>query len=330
MAACLSLIGCGGTEVRGDVLVAARLPVRTYPSVIVASGLLPHEQQLAQALVEHLVASRPRPANDVELVDIDRLEPMRRAGHIAPGTVVLILGLEFREALRPEWGSRPETVCGPFGCYTTRRNVAYDIPTSRASLRVTLYDGPSARELDQVVLHQEDEGREYAYMRDRLVESLGTRVQRLVDTRRERVEVELCDSDLAEVERAATVIAEEGDWTRARGLLEEATERRRLARLSREDRACVLYDLALAQRFDPASLGDPAAHFAAAERTLQRAIRLDPDEDDYQRALVALRHHRREVMRVREQQSARERNFEIAEFSASVPEAPAAYRDADR
>lgn len=326
MAAVVGLLatswGCGGaTTVAATVVHPAQVPVRSYPRIWIAGGHLDHEIELLDALADHLRGGRA----EVRRVELDHLEPMRVQGRIPPATVVVILDLRFVEATRPEWTTRPETVCGPLGCYTANRSYAYELPTLRARLTVTVYDGPTARVEQRVTIDAHDEGDDYLDMRHEVVRQLKTKLLRMVDQRRESVEVELLEVDVPEVERALAVI-EEGDWTRGRRMLEEAWHGGAVRSLEPEDRARVLYDIGQARRFDPSTLDDPEAHFDAAERALRAAVRLDP-RDEYDRALAALRRHRREVVVARAQQEAAEHNYRLAEPAAPpVPDPPPDYQ----
>ena len=324
--ALLLSIGCGaGTTVSGTVVHPAAMPVRSFPRIWVVGGHLDHEVYLLDSLARHLRGGRA----EVRRVELDDLEPLRVAGRIPPATVVLILELEFVEGTRPEWTSRPETVCGPVGCYTTQRSYVYELPTLRGKLSIAVYDGPTARVQQRLTLREADEGRGYEDMRERLVRALREKLLAMVDQRRARVDVVLLAVDVPEVERAIDVI-DGGDWTRGRRMLEEAWRSPSVRALPAEDRARVLYDIGQARRFDPATLDDPEEHFAAAERALRAAIRLDPDRR-YQNALRALRSHRSEVVVARAQEEAAEHNYRMAgrppEPAPSVPEPPPNYQD---
>ncbi len=317
LCATAALSGCGGAVTATGTLVhPARVPVRSYPRIWVAGGHLDHEVALRDALARHLQGARA----EVRTVELDHLEPMRVEGRIPPATVVVILDLRTAERTRPEWTTRPETVCGPLGCDTTNRSVVYELPVLLAELTVTIYDGPTARMEQRVVLEARDEGRDYLDMRREIVRQLRHDLLRAVDQRTESVEVDLLEVDVPAVQRALAVI-EAGDWSRGRRELEEAWDTDEVRRLPPEERARLLFDIGQARRFDPATLDAPEERFAAAERALTAAVRLDP-RDDYDRALAALRRHRDEVIAVREQQQAAERNYRMARPSGIPPPPP--------
>ena len=307
--ALLLSIGCGaGTTVSGTVVHPAAMPVRSFPSIWIAGGHLDHEVLLLDALAQHL-REGPRATAEVRRVELDDLEPLRVSGRIPPATVVLILDLRFREGTRSEWTSRPETVCGPVGCYTTQRSYVYELPTLRGSLSIAVYDGPTARVLQRLTLREADEGRGYDDMRDRIARVFRDRLLASVDQRRDQIDVVLLGVDVPEVERAIEVI-DEGDWSAGRRMLEEAWRSPAVRALGPEDRARVLHDIGQARRFDPATLDDPDEHFAAAERAFRAAMRLDPHRR-YENALRALRQHRSEVVVARAQEEAAEHNYRM-------------------
>jgi hypothetical protein len=322
LAGILLLGGCGGgTAVRGTVVHPATIPVRSFPRIWIAGGHLDYEIALLDSLAAHLRGRRA----EVHRVELDRLEPLRAGGRIRAATVVVIVDVRMRESTRTEWGSRPETVCGPVGCYQTTRSYVYELPTLRALVSVTVYDGPSARVLQRTTLREADEGRDYDDMRERVVNALRERLLRMVDQHPERVEVVLLDVDVPEVERAIETI-DDGEWEAGRQLLEQAWRSPAVRALDPEDRARVLYDIGQARRFDPSTLDDPQAHFEAAERALRAAIRLHAHER-YRNALDALQRHRNEVVVVRAQEQAAEHNYRLATQRPppNVPPPPPSY-----
>jgi len=313
------------TEVKCEKIWKQRHQPAVYvfdDKIWIAGGHLEHELRLQERLTEHL---RQGDA-EVRRVELDDLEPLRQAGDIPHATIVVILDLALDEDTRPEWTSRPEYVCGPAGCYTTTRSVVYQMPVVRAELEVTVYDGPTARVQQRVTLRSTDEGGDWQRMRQEVVRDLIGRLTRMVDQRREQVEVELFEVDVPAVRRAVEAI-EGGDWTRGRGLLERAWHSDEVRALPEEERARVLYDLGQARRFDPSTLDQPEQHFAAAERALRAAVRLD-GHPQYERALSDLSSHRRQLALLRAQREAAAHNFRIGRPPpADVPDPPASYRE---
>ncbi|MFW5920680.1 MAG: hypothetical protein ACOCUS_02480, partial [Polyangiales bacterium] len=221
LALLLAATGCSRTEtVRGRVVYPATVPVRTFPRIWVATGHLDYEIRIAEALAAHLRADTEA---KVRRVQLDDLEPMRVEGKIPPATVVVLLEAELTEGSRPEWTTRPETVCGPLGCYTRERTYLYDVPTVHGELTVTVYDGPTARVLQRVTIDAAEDSRDYATLRRRVVRRLTESVRRKVDQRVERVKVALLEVDIEPVRRAHGLI-ESGDWHAGRAVLEEAVD----------------------------------------------------------------------------------------------------------
>lgn len=315
------LAGCGaGTTVSGTLVHPATVPVRSFPRIWIAGGHLDHEVGLLDALAAHLRGGRA----EVRRVELDALEPMRVARRIPAATVVVIVDVRVREGSRSEWASRPETVCGPVGCYTQQRSYVYELPTLAVAATLTVYDGPTAQVQQRVTVRANEEGRDYESMREIAMREIREKLVRMVDQRREEIDVVLLSVDVPEVERAIETI-DAGDWTTGRRMLEEAWRSPAVRALDAEDRARVLYDIGQARRFDPATLDDPEAHFAAAERALRAAVRLDPRER-YGNAIEALERHRRQVMVARAQERAAEHNYRLMrERAPATPEPPPSY-----
>jgi hypothetical protein len=317
-------VGCGATmTAEARVLSPAVVPVRAFPRVWVAGGHLEEEVAIVDGLARHLRSGSRIEARRLYVGD---LEPLRAQRRIPNATVVIIATLAMTERMRPEWTTRPEMVCGPSGtCYETHRPYLYDVPTLAGRLSLVIYDGPSARVLQRVVVRSEDEGREYESMRLTVLRRLLARAKQLVDQRVRTEEVELLEVDQPMVERALAEI-EAGDWHRGREVLESFARTPQLRALPREERARVLYDLGQARRYDAPAGDTDDARFAAAERALRAAMAVDPQER-YARALGELAAHRRAVALVREQRAAARYNFGLAERgSSTVPSPPPSYQ----
>jgi hypothetical protein len=315
----LVLCGCGGVvSVRVEIAHPAAVPARAFPSVWIATGAHPIETELGEAIAGSLRSSD----RAVRQVLIDELEPARRAQRIPSPTLVVLLETEFDEGTRTRWSSRPETVCGPSGCYTADRSYTYEVPEVTGHLRVTVYDGPSARVLERLDVRASDSGRDFDELRERVVTRLRTDLLELFDERVEVQEVELLPVGVASVDRALETI-ENGDWREGRRMLERARRSGEVERLSPEDRAKLYYDLGQTRRFDPRAAREPERYFRAAEQALRRAIALD-DDDRYEEALRDLaRQRRRESVR-RAQREAAARNFDLAR-TPDVPPPPPSY-----
>ncbi|MFW6031218.1 MAG: hypothetical protein ACOC9T_01390 [Myxococcota bacterium] len=299
----------------------AQVPVRSFSAVWIATGHLPEETRLAQELVRHLERAD---SVDVKRVDVEDLEPARVAGRIPPETVVLLLDVGFEEDVRREWSTRPENVCGPYGCYTQQRSYDYLVPEVRGVLTVSMYEGPSARLLRKVSLDAQDEGRSHDVLRRRVLGELVEQARAAVDQRVEPVRVTLREVELPLVDEALQAIRR-GAWRRGRVLLERAARSGAAATLAPEQRARLWYDLGQARRFDPRALEEPDRHFELARAAFEKAIDLQP-APLYRSALADLARHRAQVERVREQQAAAARRGQGSrEPSDDVPDPPPSY-----
>ncbi len=302
--------------------VPATVPVRSFPRVYVSSGHDPLEITMAQDLVSHL-----REDLEAQRVDRDRLEQMRVAGQIPNATLVVMLEMHTEQGVDVETTQRPETVCGPGGCYRRTRYDNFDVPTLKATTTVTVYEGPTARVLQRATLQARERGRTFDSMRARILERFTADLKRLVDARSQQVQVRLLQVDLPGVAEALQLL-EGGRWRKGRLALERAARSEAAGALDRGDRARLFYDLGIARRFDPVSAErDPERHFTAAEAALREAIELDPRQR-YADALAQLREHQRATAEVRRQREATERNFALEQQrdpNAEVPPPPPGY-----
>ena len=315
------LCACGGsTSVTARVIHPAAIPLRAHPEIWIAIGGLPEEELLSATVSADLTQGE----TEVRQVHIDQLEPARLAGRIPPGSAVVIFEIEFDESTVTRWGSRPDTLCGPAGCYTTTRSYAYNVPAVGVTLKLTVYDGPSAQVKHRMTLRERDSGRDFDDLRNRSVMRLAERVRILVSRRREDVDVELLDVDHPMVERALRTLRE-GDWPRGRAILEEVPNSTGWRALDRPTRARILYNLGQARRFDPSTMENAPRHFRAAKSALSAAARLDPNPV-YQQALEDLALDRARSERLRRQDQNAARNFATRRDAPSLPPVPETYR----
>lgn len=318
--------GCaGGPTVRARVQHPAAIPLRTFPVVWLAVGADAREQQLAEALAAHLRG----PERQVDLVQRNDLEQRRLAGAIPAASVVVLLELQLRQGTITRPTTRPETICGSAGCFTRHRTDYFDVPTLRVRVRLTVFEGPTARILQRHTESAQDEGRRPAQMVERALQDLRERLFLLVDQRVQELEVGLLDADVPGVSDALLAI-ERGDWREGRVRLERVLETGDFAAADAETQARVLYDLGVARRFDPVSReGDLARHFEAAEEALRRAVRLDP-RPRYDRALREAGADRARMQAVAAQRDAAQHNYQLGPsavppgYSAAPPAAPPA------
>jgi hypothetical protein len=323
--ALLLFSGCvRSTMVRVPVTLAARVPVRVFPSIWVAGGNFAEDERIAERLAAHLAQDGK---SEVRRVELSELEPARLSGQIPTSTAVVLIELDLREGIQQYWDTAPVQSCGYYGCSTQYQSFASTAPQITAVASVTVYEGPTAR-----VLQREQVGRSLVSdsaesARLDVVESIAADVEKLVDTFRVNERVTLYRVDLPEVEAALRRI-EAGKWVEGRTLLETAKDK--LGGLKRRTQARVWYDLGMARRFAPGKSGLDQATYQAAQRAFHWAMRLDPREE-YERARERLERHYRSVIDLAEQDRARRHNFEVlAPLSkaqsneASPPETPAA------
>tara|TARA_B100001750_G_scaffold106849_1_gene84506 strand:- start:1590 stop:2633 length:1044 start_codon:yes stop_codon:yes gene_type:complete len=319
-----ALVGCArGPVVHASYAVPATVPLRSFPRVLVTSGHDPLEIALGQELVAALQSSV-----DVWRVDRDQLEQRRRAGEIRGATLVALVEVRLQEGIDTETTSRPETVCGPNGCYRRTRYDTFDVPTLRATAVLTVYEGPTARMLQRVHRTVRERGRSFEQMRERVLVQLREGLRELVDGREERVQVRLLQVDLPGVEPALETLAA-GRWRAGRLELERAARSPAAEALEPAERARLFYDLGVARRFDPAPPEAPTENFTAAEAAFEAAVRLHP-HPRYAEALAALRDHRRATEEAARQREATERNFALerqADPHAEAPPPPPGYED---
>jgi len=300
----LALFGCGrGPTLTRTVRPASLLPLRTFPSVWVATSSELDALRLADAVVLELNQVGPARARRVELAS---LEPARAAGRIPAGTAVLRLSPSFEERMDSRVTERPQTVCGPFGCYQESHTTEYEVPVLDIRLEVVVHDGPSATELARFVLRGDEEGRDFGVLRTQAVTLMAERLMAMIDPEARTLRARLLTVTHPSVEHALD-LARAGQLTAAREALTAFVASDALTRLSPTKQAAVLYDLAIAIRFDPAA---PEGANARARELLQRAVTLDPRRL-YDRALADLSEDDRRAQALADQRAAAEHNFAL-------------------
>lgn len=311
----LHCAACGHTlQLQANVIEPAGIPVRAFPNVWVERGELLAEQELATQLVTYLQAT---PRMNVRLVDGDQLAAARAGGTVTPATVVVIFRLHTRELSRVEWTTRPETVCDALGCFTVARSYNYDVPVIDGELRISVQDGQTSQELQRAVVRAREEGRDYEDMLPRLTTTLGERLHQLTEQRIARVQVTLLEVSNSTVERALS-LAEAGQWSDARDLLERFVSSDGFSSLQRLERARVLYDLAQARRFGARDGESVLELLQRARESANAAFELDP-ESRYARAVHEIDTAIKTRRMVDDQRAAAEHNFAIEAARTSTP-----------
>jgi hypothetical protein len=265
------LVGCAErVVVRAPVLYPAELPVRAFPSLIVAGGDLP-EGDLGERLRAHLVKDGQ---HEVRKVAVKDLEPLRKSGTIEPSTLVVLLEAGFGTDDSEEWQVQPVQVCDPFyGCYTDYQTVYGAGQRLIAEVDVSVFEGPTARKLQSLTLDVWEYGEDSAPLRGRLLGELGQKLERAVDVIKTQVRAELEPVKELPIVGLALAQLRAGRWDEGRDLLEQAAHQ--LGGQKRKVQKRVWYDLALARLYAPGPNGLDAQAFAGVERAFKLAIQLD-------------------------------------------------------
>jgi hypothetical protein len=290
---------------RAPVLYPARVPVRAFPELRVSGGVLP-EGDLVALLVAHLAADE---RYDVQRVAVEQLEPLREEGALSPLTLVLLVEPALYSDVRQDWDVVPVQVCDFYwGCFIDYQSVHVDTPALVAEVRLTVYEGPTARVLQTELFEAVNFGSDTAAARGRLLGDLGKQLERAVDVLKSSQRVELVPvRDFAEVERALALL-KRGEWQAGRELLERAATQ--LGGRSRSVQARVWYNLGIARWHSSPDGELPQATFESAQRALSLAVSLEPR---FRRALSALERARSRQRVLDEQRSATARNRALYE-----------------
>ena len=323
------LAGCGDTlVVAARVVRPATLSVRAFPQIYVVSAEDPDSRTVADRLATHL-AERPGAAGarlQVRRTTSQRLAAWRASGGVARVSVVLHVEVIVDEDQRPDFNSRPSTVCGPGGCYLATRAFPPDIPTLRARAQIRVEDGPTGRALQETSVEARDEGSDPLSMRGRAVLELAERAAALVDGGARAVEVALVQLDELPARRAITQL-ELGRWADGAARLSRLVAAPGFARRTPRDRAAILFDLGQALRFSGSEDESAIPRLDRALESLRAALRLDP-RALYAEALQDLERQRRDLALSTEQRAAAAHNFALARDTPPVvPAVPPGYRD---
>lgn len=304
------LAGCvERVVVSAPVQYPAELPVRAFPSLIIAGGDLP-EGDLGERLRAHLSANVGSGGQQqVRKLAVKELEPLRQAGGITPFTLVVLLEAGFSTDGSEEWQVQPVQVCDVFyGCYTDFQNVYTGGARLIAQLDVTVYEGPTARKLQELSLDAWQYGNDSTALRQRLIGELGTKLERAVDTLQSETRAELEPVDELPIVGLALARLRAGQWAEGRDLLEQAA--RQLGGQPRKVQKRVWYDLAIARQYAPGPRGLDAQAFAGVERAFQLAIKLDGTKR-YLRAYQRAKQTRERAQILEDQRRAARENYAL-------------------
>lgn len=272
----LSLLIAGATGcaqrvvVRAPVLYPARVPVRAFPSIVIAGNKLP-EGDLAERLRAHLAKDGQ---HDVKRVEVADLETMREAGAISPLTLVVVVVPGIYDDPQADWVTVPVQSCDfYYGCFTQYQSVYTEVPQLLGEVTLTVYEGPTAKTLQTATFDAAVYRRDSPEARRQVIEQLGQQLERAVDVLQSAIKVELEPVDEHPIVRDALARIQKGGWEEGRALLEQAAAQ--LGGLKPRVQARILYDLAIARWYAPGPAGLTQAAFDAASRVLAEAIRLD-------------------------------------------------------
>lgn len=313
----LLMSACAQTmAARAPLLVPAKVPVRVFPSIWVAGGDNPVETYLLDRLASHLAQDGRR---EVRRVQTRELEPAREAGQITGTTAVLFLNSSLQDAMRRYWDSMPMQYCGFYGCSTNFQSYMVTAIEVEARAELTVYEGPTARILQQERFAKSLMGDEVESLRQAVVEQLAVELERSVDVLRIRPRFELYRvRSMPEVQSALKRI-EKGDWAGGRAHLETAAKQ--LGGKKKAIQARVWYNLGIARWAAPGQAGLTSEAFAAAHRALAMAQSIAP-APHHAGALAELDKSRKAFEGLEAQRQATAHNFALAERMKSESSSP--------
>ncbi len=297
--------GCAQPVVaRAPVLYPALVPVRAFPSILIAGDKLP-EGDLPERLRAHLAADGQ---HEVRRVEVSALEPWRASGAILPYTLAVVIESAIDSDAQGQWQSVPVQYCDYYwGCYTDYQNVygaAYQV-SGRAV--VTVYEGPTARPLQTERFQAAVYAPDSPEARAQVFEQLAEQITRAVDVLKSEARMELEPVDLPTVKSALALI-HQGSWDEGRRLLEQAMPE--IADAKPRVQARVWYDLGVARWFAPGPEGLTQAAYESARQAIERAIELDRTHR-YNTALERLSLARERERVLEEQRRATAHNFAL-------------------
>ena len=301
--------------VNANVLHPARVPVRAFPSVWVVGGELP-EGDLGARLAKHL----EQEGREVKRVPLAELEPLHAAGAISSLTLVVILEAGIASDVQEGYDTVPVQLCDFYwGCYTQYQSVFVSQSVVAGEVKLTVYEGPTARVLQTDTFDAAVAARDEPKTRKQVVDDLGLQLERAVDVLKADVRVELEPVESLPLVTQAIARIRAGDWSAGRALLEQ--QAKQLGGRDRSEQARVWYDLGIARWHAPGPDGLTQPAFEAAKRALGWAVARGGDR--YKRALEGLERARQRQAVLEAQRSATTYNFGLRGSAAAPKPAPA-------
>jgi len=307
-------LGCSPrVVVRAPILYPARVPVRAFPSLLIAGNTLP-EGDLIERLRAHLAKDGQ---HEVKRVEVAELESLREAGQISSLTLVLVVVPAIYDEPQSEWLTVPVQTCDwYYGCFTNYQSVYTQVPQLLGEVTLTVYEGPSARTLQTANFEAAVYEPDSPAARKQVIDRLGLLLERAVDVLASVTRVELEPVDEHPIVRDAIAAIRQGKWDQGRSLLEQAAAQ--LGGLRQSVQARVWYDLGIARWYAPGPQGLSQPAFEAAARALSEAIRLD-GSSRYQQSYDGLKKARQRQHILDEQRRAATYNYSLRGATPAAP-----------
>lgn len=252
------LASCAGRfRVDGVVEHPAELPVRAFAPVVVAADADPESTEAGNAIAAHL-------AQDGTIVGLAGRDP------IEPGIRVDVR-VRFTTSAVTRWGSRPENVCGPYGCYVRQVSYPYDEVSLVGEATVRVVDPSTNRALAERTARSEDVGNDQPARRALLMRRLLAQVRLWFDPREEDVAARLPRLGGDAYDRAIE-FAHDGRWDDAVREIRSIRDDSSFSRRPVDERARVLEALSLAIRFSGEARRTPV-------RSLEEALALATESE---------------------------------------------------
>ena len=255
LVACAS--ACAGRmHVDGIVDHPAELPVRAFAPIAIVAPPDPDSTEIAERLAEHLSADGTPVVLGESASDSSRIR--------------VDLAARFTTSATTRWGTRPETVCGPYGCYVRQVSYPYDVVSLVGEVRVRVIDPATEQVLAEKTTQSEELGADHPARRATIRRRLIADASSWFDTRQERVDTHLPRVSGDDYARAVR-LARGGRWDDAAFELRTIRSSSAFATRPVESRARVLEALALAIRFSEQARRSPVESLGEALGLVEEA-----------------------------------------------------------
>lgn len=258
------LAACGGRGgFAGEIVHPAELPVRAFAPIALAHANDADSIAVASGVRDALIRG------GTETLVVGALE-------MAPSSARVRIDLVTRFRARSEvrWSTRPENVCGPYGCYVRQVSYPYDVSVLMGETSLRIVDLASGTELADRTAVRELPGGDGEFRRAQLRNELVAQIVAWIDPRIERVHASFLRVRLDPVARAREH-ARDSRWDEAASVLQAFVDSPSFAGTSPSVRADVLHDLALSIRFGAAVRTEPVRALERALAIAEESVRLD-------------------------------------------------------